>query len=402
MRLLLTSGIAVLVALCATASAARAQLSSGGSSALPDPQIEAAPDELSRSIAFRLGYFDQADSIDGNPFLDESLTVIEPVVVFDWDFSRDLGFTLKAAYDNVSSASIDRLSNYPDQSGASGDFWYGLEFGMRHRVNDEWRVGWHAGASAEYDYRSLKAGGEATWTPNDGRDARVTTSLDVFVDDIDVIRFNGVEEGSDQRISVASTTQWHQIVTPRLHALTGITVAYQTGFLETAYNGVVVEDGATPPVPFDNGALGTEISEELPDDRLRLALFGRLRQQLVEGTAVELGARLYGDDWGITSATLEPRLYQVLVRDSLMLRLRYRYYTQTAADDYVESLPGAAPIPQFRTSDSELGDYDAHGFGIKLIWFEKGSWEADLGADTILREDGLDTVLASIGFKISL
>lgn len=388
---------AMLVALAFTLPA---QGSGGGGGDLADPDLGPPSDELARSIAVRLGYFDQSDSSDGNPFLDESLTVIEPVVVFDWDVSKDLGYTIKAAYDNVSSASIERLSKYPDQSGASGDFWYGLEFGMRHRVDDEWRVGWHAGASAEYDYRSLKAGGEVTWTPNDGRDARVTSSLDVFLDDIDVIRFNGVEEGSDNRISVASTTQWHQIITPTLHALSGITLAYQTGFLETAYNGVVIEDGATPPFPFDNDALGTEITEQLPDVRTRLAIFGRLRQQIVEGTAVELGGRVYGDDWGIASFTLEPRLYQVLVHDRLLLRLRYRYYSQTAADDYVVSLAGGAEIPEFRTSDSELGEYDAQSVGAKLVWFRRGRWELDLGVDRVSRSDGLDSTLGSLGYKV--
>ncbi len=53
----------------------------------------------------RRGYFDPSDSVDGNPFLDESLTVIEPVIVFDWDVSKGLGYTIKAAYDNVASAS---------------------------------------------------------------------------------------------------------------------------------------------------------------------------------------------------------------------------------------------------------------------------------------------------------
>ncbi|HTF89311.1 MAG TPA: DUF3570 domain-containing protein [Planctomycetota bacterium] len=385
----------------AAASPLAAQQLDGSGKVMPDPELTDPSSGLTRSIATRLGYFDQKDSIDGNPFLDESLTVIEPVVILDWDLSKDLGYTLKAAYDNVSSASIDRLHNYPDQSGASGDYWYGLEFGMRHRLDDEWRVGWHLGASVEYDYRSLKAGGETTWTPTDGRDARVTTSLDMFLDDLDVIRFNGVDEGSDQRFSVASTTQWYQILSPRMHALLGATLAYQNGFLETAYNGVVVEDGATPPFPFDNGALGTEITEELPDSRTRLALFGRLRRQLVEGTALELGARFYGDDWGISSVTLEPRLYQILLHDRLMMRLRYRYYTQSAADDYVESLPNA-PLPEFRTSDSELGEYDAHSVGLKFLWFRKGEWEFDIGGDYMLREDGLDTMLASIGWKTYL
>lgn len=371
-------------------------------SPVPEEVPALAQGELSRSIAFRLGFFDQSDSVDGNPFLDEELTIIEPIVLFDWDVDRDLGYTVKVAYDYVSSASIDRLSNYPEQSGASGDNWYGLELGMRHRLSEVWRLGWHVGASFEYDYTSLKAGGEATWTPTDGRDASVTASLDVFLDDVDVIRFNGVEEGSDSRTSVATTVQWYQVLGPKLHGTFGATLGYQSGFLETAYNGVVVEDGATPPFPFHNGALGTEITEELPDSRTRVALFGRLRRQLTEGTSVEAGGRIYGDDWGIQSFTLEPRLYQSLIADRLALRLRYRYYNQTEADDYVESLPGGAPLPEFRTSDSDLGDYDAHSFGAQLVLYRQGAWELDVGVDQVLREDGLDATLATIGYRLDL
>lgn len=401
MRLLL-SLVAVVAALCLTSAPASARQIGGVDDDFSELLAPESGDELSRSIAIRLGYFDQDDTGGGNPFLDESLTVIEPIVVFDWDVSKDLGYTIKAAYDNVTSASIDRLSKYPDQSGASGDNWFGLEFGMRHRVNDEWRAGWHVGASAEYDYTSIKAGGQATWTPGDGRDASVTTSLDIFFDQVDVIRFNGVEDGTDQRISFASTTQWYQVLTPTMYSLAGVTLGYQSGFLETAYNGVVVEDGATPPFPFDNDALGTEITEQLPDLRLRLALYGRLRQQIVEGTAVELGARVYGDDWGIVSGAIEPRLYHVLVHDRLLLRLRYRYYAQTGADDYYVSLPGGEPVPEFHTSDSDLGEFDSQSFGIKLVWFRRSSWEFDIGADHVVRDDGLDSSFASIGFKTHL
>jgi hypothetical protein len=366
------------------------------------PTAPGAPHGLSRSIAMRLGYFDQKDDVAGNPFVDESLTVIEPVVVFDWDFDRRHGMTLKAAYDYVSSASIDRLSQYPEQSGASGDFWYGIDFGMRHRITEEWRLGWHLGASAEYDYRSFKFGGDATWAPTDGRDASVTTTLDVFFDDIDVIRFNGIEEGSDQRITVASTVQWNQVLSRRSHGTFGLTLAWQEGFLETPYNGVVVLDGATPPFPFHNDSLGTEITEELPDSRVRGALFGRVRRQLVPGTSVEAGLRFYADDWGIQSVTVEPRLYQILVRDRLMARLRYRYYTQGASDHWVESLPDGEPLPEFRTSDSDLADFDAHSFGLKLILFRTGRWEFDIGVDQVLRSDGLDATLATIGYKFNL
>ena len=92
-------------------------------------------------------------------------------------------------------------------------------------------------------------------------------------------------------------------------------------------------------------ARGTEITEELPESRTRTALFGRVRKSLGEGSAVELGGRFYSDDWGITSFTLEPRYYRTLSEDWDM-RLRYRFYDQTAADDFAPSFTTA---PEFRT-----------------------------------------------------
>ena len=110
MWLLLSAILRIAVIVLALAPALRAQKSAAPNAPVPvnDPSVSAPESGLSRSLALRLGYFDQPDDGEGNPFLDESLTVIEPVVVLDWDVSRDLGYTLKVAYDNVSSASIDR------------------------------------------------------------------------------------------------------------------------------------------------------------------------------------------------------------------------------------------------------------------------------------------------------
>jgi len=89
----------------------------------PPPPNGAGGRPGSGSVTLQLGYYDRDDSQgSGNPFLDESLTVIEPVVLFTYNVSEDTTWFGKASYDWVSSASIERLSNFPTQSGASGDF----------------------------------------------------------------------------------------------------------------------------------------------------------------------------------------------------------------------------------------------------------------------------------------
>lgn len=347
----------------------------------------------------RIGFYDKPDSGDGNPFFDESLTVIEPVLIFDYNVSDKTSISGTLSYDYVSSASIDRLSMYPAQSGASGDNYIGGDLGVLYRYSPDVRLGGHLGVSTEYDYTSLAFGANVAWDRAD-KDATVSFSLSGFLDSIDVIRWNGVEEGSESRTSFAGTVKWYQVLTPRSHGEFGATISRQSGFLETAYNAVVVEDGVTiPTFPFESGALGFEINEELPDSRLRTALFGKARRLFTESTSLQLGGRIYNDDWGITAFSLEPRLYQNLVKDKLDLRLRYRYYTQSAADDFIKSLTTPLAIPEFRTQDSDLADFDSNTLGAKLLWYLGKSNSIDFGVDYVLRSDGLDHVLASFGWR---
>jgi hypothetical protein len=388
-------------ALAWLASAAAAQ--SGGGQALR------APEELPSSergaghgtLAFRLGYYehdDASDAASGNPFLDEDLEVIEPVVYFDYDVSDDTTYWGLLAYDWVSSASIDRLSNFPQQSGASGDYYAGLELGLRHRLDPRRTAGVFLSTSVEYDYFSVGLGGSLALDLAGGN-ARVETSLNAYYDTLDVIRYDGSEEGTDERLSFGGNVAWYQVLGPRTHSELGLNLNLQSGFLETPYNAVVVEDPAAPPNPnLPNNFPGFEFTEELPSDRARLALYGRVRRQIGERFAAELGARLYGDDWGIFAWTLEPRLYAWLVEDSLRLRLRYRLYDQSEADAYEAHF---TTLESLRTQDSDLSAFDARTIGVRLDGFGPGSWAWDVGVDLTDRSDDLDQLFASFGFSRS-
>ena len=378
--------LALGAALCVAAGGAR------GQSAEPEPG--------DGRVQVHVGLFDMPDSGDGNPFLDEELTVVEGIVIYDYQLNEELGISTQLTYDFISSASIDRLSKFPDQSGASGDYYAGADVGFHHALSDQRDFSWHVGGSVEYDYVSIGAGASYSLEAPD-KSSSWTYSLETFFDSIDLIRFDGTEDGTDDRTSVAATVSHYRILNPKTHGEVGLTLSNQSGFLETAYNAVVLEDPGLPPNPnLANGARGIEITEELPDSRTRGALFGKLRRFLGPGQSVELGGRLYSDSWGVNSIAIEPRYYRSL-SDDLLMRLRYRYYTQTEADDYGDQFLQAAGTPDERTQDSDLGDFDSSTFGARLDWSSSDSSSWSLSADWVLRSDGLDQLLVGVGWNKS-
>lgn len=118
------------------------------------------------------------------------------------------------------------------------------------------------------------------------------------------------------------------------------------------------------------------------------------------------GART-GRGRGPRKAATTPRIRAGIIgctcsRAARGLRLRYRYYTQTEADDYQEHYPGTAPgdLPEFRTQDAELASFNSHGLGARFDLTPGGrhGWYLDLNYS--LRSDDLDGYFASVGYYV--
>ena len=362
------------------------------------------------SVTFGLNYYQNSDHGDGNPFLDEALTDIEPVIIFDYNVTDRFSINGDISYDYVSSASLERLENFGDQSGATGDYYYGASLGGAYKLYPDLRIGGNLSFSTEYDYDSIGLSGFVARDLNN-KNTTLKLNLNAFQDTIDIIRWNGDQErgpnGTDDRTTLSLTGNWYQIITPSTHSELGISATHQSGFLETAYNFTVMEFEGSNAREFDaddwrldQTAIGMIYPEELPDTRTRGSIFGRVRTSLSPATAIEIGGRLYADSWGIASVTIEPRLYQWLIEDKLSARLRYRFYAQTAADDYSAHFYMEDP-PEFMTQDSDLGDFTANGAGIKFSWYVSETLRFDVSGDYILRSDGIDQVLGAVGFNWS-
>ncbi|RMH01866.1 MAG: DUF3570 domain-containing protein [Planctomycetota bacterium] len=357
------------------------------------------------SITTRLGIYGKSDDGGGNPFYDEDLAVVEPALILDYALDSQWRLGATFLYDYVSSASIERLSRkryYPktQQSGASGDFYVGGDVQAHYRQDDRNTWGGHIGYSREYDYGSLALGGDYEWR-KPGGDGRLQASLESYLDSVHVIRWNGTSHGSAGRTSVAADLSWYQALGRSTHGSFGAVVSHQSGFLETAFNAVVLEDPSLPPNPALVGRVrGIETNEELPDTRLRTALYGRVRQLLSDRTSLELGGRFYRDDWGILAWDLDPRLTRELAADRLLGWLHYRYYDQNGADAYSDHFHGAtaAAAPRYRTQDPELGPFHSQTVGLGLTWWGGAAWDFSLSLDVIFRSDGLDHYLAGFGW----
>ena len=350
------------------------------------------------SVEFGLGYYENSDGSngeEGNPFLDEESTIVEPVIVFDYNISDETAVWAKFSYDYVSCASIERLSNFPEQSGASGDNYLSVEGGLRRTLDRQNAWGVFGHFSAEYDYVSIGLGGDYTRTAPDGNSS-IKYALNGFVDSMDLIRYNGVEEGSDNRITLTAQVNAYQVMDPMTHAEYGGVLTMQSGYLSTPYNAVVIEDTLVPNTNLVDNAPGREVVEELEDSLIRGAVFGRLRRSLAPRHAVELGGRLYADSWGMTGISAEPRWYHWLIDGKLRMRLRYRFYTQSETDAFSEHF---LVEEQYRTQDSDLGAFTSQTLGGLLTLLTGEASEYDLALDYITRDDGIDQVLARFAYR---
>lgn len=101
-----------------------------------------------------------------------------------------------------------------------------------------------------------------------------------------------------------------------------------------------------------------------PDWRYRNASVIRVNQYLPWKGAIHADYRYYHDSWGIDSNTYGLKYYQYIFKD-LIMRARYRYYSQGEADFYSENPTTADEFP---TIDSKLRDFDSEMYGLKLIY----------------------------------
>ncbi len=162
---------------------------------------------------------------------------------------------------------------------------------------------------------------------------------------------------SDDTLAERTTTHrldlgWDQIMGPSTAGallLTGVAskCGREHGCLANPYRFVAVsmKDDAKLAVPERN-----------PDSLYRTAIGGRLSQAVGKTAALHGGYRFYLDSWQVTGHTLDVGTKLMTLEDRLLLGLRTRLSTQTAASFFRGTYGGGHDfiVPVYRTADREL------------------------------------------------
>ena len=342
-------------------------------------------------VSVQFGFYNQDDGSGdrgGNANIDEDEMVYEAIILVDQPLSEKDRLSVRFLGDVVSSASQTRLHN-PSfralQSNPSGNLHGELGLGWQRqykRFTASHNVSFGGETS---NYWSIGYGSSVTTTFND-ENTTLGGSFQGYTDHFQVKLFNGVEPGFDTRQTLTGEISLTQVLTPLTIGNLTFNHTHQFGFLSTTFNSVFVN--------------GLETSEEAPSTRRRNSITGRVKQSLSKRSAAELGYRFYNDEWEINSHTVETRYFQYVADRRFLLEPNYRFYTQTAAFFYQESF---TTIPEFRTSDPDIGDFTGHIFGIKVTWnrpqfLPKWSRGIYLGYNYYYRTDDLKIFWITTGY----
>ena len=288
----------------------------------------------------------------------EHLLVGEPAVYLDATIGADTDIFASALVDLWTSASE---SAFDTNTGASGrglsrrrepgtmtgiQNRIGFDFGVAQKIGS-WKLTPRIGFSTEFDYHSLNGGLRAEKNLLDNN-LTLALGYQVFVDsthpfDATASQFLNWKSKITHSIDASVT----QILTPSDLISAGYSFTNQSGFLAGTQNTVDVS--------------GTRINEVLPSNRRRNAATFRYVHGWNNWLSTHLDYRFYFDNWGIMANTIEPSLYFAFHDDDGLVKVFYRFHTQTASKYYQDSFrtPKA-----FMTSDSDLAKFVANEGGV--------------------------------------
>ncbi|WP_028377026.1 DUF3570 domain-containing protein [Leeuwenhoekiella sp. MAR_2009_132] len=359
----------------------------------------------------------------------EELTDATGTIVISIPLNDDDVLTIDAgvsAYTSASSSNINPFDGsnaanaFQASSGASSsDLWSNINGIYSHSSTDRNKI-WTAKASvsSEYDYFSVGFGGSYTWLFNE-KNTELSVNGNIYLDSWKTIYPIELRPGSvygdanynpqfipfdhTNRNSYAVGFGFSQILSKKLQASLALDLVQQSGLLSTPFQRIYFSD--KPDVMVEDFQLADDI-ERLPDTRSKIAAGGRLNYYLNSRVVLRSYYRFYADDWGITSHTASLEI-PIKIIDKFTLYPSYRYYTQTAADQFA-GYEQHASTDEFYTSDFDLSAYDANQFGFganytdiftKFHIFQFGLKSIDLKYYNYKRNTGLSSNIITAGIK---
>ena len=160
------------------------------------------------------------------------------------------------------------------------------------------------------------------------------------------------------------------------------------------------------------GDIVENLHEARPDTRTGHNVYAALKHSVGSNKVLTTSARVYSDDWGVDSYTLDAK-FRVGLSENTSIEPHFRYYHQSAADFYVPQLNAADNLPTFASADYRLAEFDAYTLGATYRWGGKRKWRltgelySQNPAETTLTagqaglnaNPGFDAIMLSVGLK---
>lgn len=368
-----------------------------------EPEKRLPADSSHDFVRFAFNFYNQDDG-GGNPNVDESTIILEPMILFSKGIGEKLVLTLKLQGDFVGDpfAGLGEGGGGEDEdedgggggganarTGASAgsgttEQYYRVDGGAFYAWSDQIKAGAGFSYSQESDYQSTGGYVKGSYETPSHNDA-FSIRLGGYFDQVRLKFFDGSSGGTDRRQTTSIGIGYSRVLTAKTIASISWDVTLQEGFLATASNSVFIGDN--------------EVREVLPESRARHAFHGRIRHLVMPDLAVEPGIGYYFDDWGAIAFNVEISLFWEVIPNTLIIRPSFRYHDQTAVDYFVPTAAG--PVPTHRTQDSDLGSFDSQTIGMKFVWPTGlgDNTEFEFGGDFTRRSDGLEWFSFSIGFQ---
>ena len=205
-------------------------------------------------------------------------------------------------------------------------------------------------------------------------------------DRFDYLQPNGDRHGRRNRTALNGNLNFLQLLSPTTVFDASYGLTFQRGTLETSYNSVPLEGGAS------------RTGELFPHSRIRHALQVRIAQHLPGShTTLRAAYRYYSDSFQIGAHTTELELHQYLL-PRLIARGSFRYYTQSGAEFFTTAFSVHESLTLPRTADSDLAAFHAQEYGLKLLWLARGQSSLDIGYFHYFRDNGLSANVFSLGY----
>lgn len=288
----------------------------------------------------------------------DGVTIDGPSVLVRKNFKETVSVAANYYVDNVSSASIDVVT-----SGAS-------EYNERRE---------EVSLSGEYLYgKSIFSAG---YTNSDESDYTADTyyfsaSQDFFGDltnitfgyarGDDEVRQNGNDDFVEEIERNAYRVGISQVLTPRLLMALNYEAITDEGYLNNPYR---VYRYLTD--PLDPSAGFQQATEVYPDTRTSDAAGLKFLYHMPWRGSLGTGYRYFTDDWGIDAHTAEIG-YTHTFGSHWIAELRYRYYTQGAADFYSDLfLFPSQDENDYRARDKELSDMSSQTVSLYVNYERK-------------------------------